>query len=376
MIRINANSTEIEEVKEAYVKKVMLVFNKRIKTLKKVIKLLESKAPITESVLDYNEFRVAIKAVLNDSTIKSGSKKDLCENFEIRRNKNTERINKVKEDLKVYGDKKTLYKIISFLPNELMFEQSNLHCKLNYREGDELIFYLFNYDFYYDDYIVPIAQGLDINVCPYCNRNFITHIQSKGQKRIIGPTFDHFFHQAENPFLTLSFYNLIPSCSVCNSNLKNQKRFYLETHWHPYVNEAGSSFQFDYTFTTIKKNSKDKIVFTPTIKENAKKGTKQYKLMYGDGRKNTGSLNVFRIKEIYASHNDIIEEVHSKFDETSPHYVKSIAQKLEKMGCSEEEFYRFHFGNYFNPEDFGKRPLAKLTKDIYLKLHTIRPLFD
>lgn len=375
MILINSNNN-VEEIEKDYTKKVLNVFMERIKILKKVIKLLESKTPITEDQLEYNEFRVAIKAVLNDSSIKSNSKKNLCANIEKKRNKNKARTNKVKKDLKIYDDEKILHKIISAHPSELKFEQSTLQCKLNYKEGDELIYYLFNYDFYYDDYIVPIAQDLDVNVCPYCNRNFITHIQTKGQKRIIGPTFDHFFHQAENPFLTLSFYNLIPSCSICNSNLKNQKRFYIETHWHPYMNEAANSFQFDYTFTTVKKNGKAKIVFTPTIKNNVKKGTKQYKLMCGDERKNTGSLNVFKIKEIYAAHHDIVEEVHTKFDETSPHYVKSITEKLKKLGCSEDEFYRFHFGNYYNPKDFGKRPLAKLTKDIYLKLHGIRPLFD
>ena len=80
---------------------------------------------------------------------------------------------------------------------------------------------------------------------------------------------------------------------------------------------------------------------------------------------------MFRLPEIYATHNDIVEEIHEKFDENSTHYLSSIQPYLKGLKTGEEEFYRFHFGNYFSIKDFNKRPLSKLTKDIYTKMKKI-----
>ena len=69
---------------------------------------------------------------------------------------------------------------------------------------------IINYSLF-DDYAYKIANDLNVNTCPYCNRNYINTVIDKGKKGIIRPTFDHFFPQVRHPFLALSFYNLIPS---------------------------------------------------------------------------------------------------------------------------------------------------------------------
>ena len=81
-----------------------------------------------------------------------------------------------------------------------------------------------------------LADSLQVNVCPYCNRQYtftvIANGTNKGQTR---PEFDHFFSQAKYPYLALSFYNLIPSCKICNSTFKHNKDWNLENYIHPYV---------------------------------------------------------------------------------------------------------------------------------------------
>lgn len=49
-----------------------------------------------------------------------------------------------------------------------------------------------------------------------------TVFDEEGEK-ITRPTFDHWFAKDDHPLLALSFYNLIPSCNICNSSVKGKK---------------------------------------------------------------------------------------------------------------------------------------------------------
>lgn len=93
-----------------------------------------------------------------------------------------------------------------------------------------------------------LIMELGLNVCPYCNRQYIsTYYSQKGRTR---GDLDHFFPKTLYPFLSLSFYNLIPSCKVCNSSLKGSKEFEYGKYIHPY--EEGFE---------------DKVIFTYNIEE-------------------------------------------------------------------------------------------------------------
>ncbi len=47
---------------------------------------------------------------------------------------------------------------------------------------------------------------------------------------------DHFIDKAKHPYFSVSLYNLIPCCSVCNSSFKGSKNFSLRNNFHPYIN--------------------------------------------------------------------------------------------------------------------------------------------
>lgn len=55
-------------------------------------------------------------------------------------------------------------------------------------------------------------RKINIDVCPYCNRQYVFTIKD-GDGR---PQIDHFFPQSDFPYLSCSLYNFIPSCSQCN----------------------------------------------------------------------------------------------------------------------------------------------------------------
>src|ERR1700694_241223 len=75
------------------------------------------------------------------------------------------------------------------------------------------------YASYYCGY--DLATKLNVKTCPYCNRNYTVTV-ADGKSRVTRPDFDHFFPHKQFPLLALSFYNLIPSCLVCNRPVKHQ----------------------------------------------------------------------------------------------------------------------------------------------------------
>lgn len=368
----------LDSIRDNYTAVITAEVMSRVQIILNLIPLLQYPTPITAVQIgnSFSEYKGALAPLLNVKKLTSATKVDLIANINANRNSANPRFLIVKTALNKSGLITRVETLISAETEKLKGKQTQMTRYLGLSKSDMIFKYLFSYDDFYSDFITPIGKELDIKVCPYCNRSYITHINGKGKNRVIGPTFDHFFHQAENPLLALSFYNLIPSCALCNSNLKGQKKFELHTHLHPYLHELEANGHFDFDLRLIGKSRE--VAYCPKIVITASKGSSNYKRLVGFKKskiyKDSGSLNVFKLNEIYASHFDVVEEVHLKFDKNSPHYIKSIADQLKMMKKSEEEFYRFHFGNYYDKEDFHRRPLAKLTKDIYNKLKSISPV--
>jgi|GEM_PF-6669512 len=374
MILIKSDKLEI--IKSEYVAAVSGKVSKLLTAITDLIDIFNAGNPVTNDIVRgrVDNFTKALQIIANNKELKSGDTDELVNNINqaiCKKPRYANRIKDINDSLMAFTDS-SIFDLLNSHPSLLKDIQTTILNNIKLPDKDILIATLFNYKTYYKNEIDPIAQKLGIVVCPYCNRNFITHIVDDDGEKIIGPNFDHFFHQAENPLLTISFFNLIPSCSLCNSNLKNQRKFEFENNLHPYFHEMGQHATFDFDLDTIDISDVSDITFKPKIKINVLAGSDEhYRLLKSGRHVDSGSIDVFRLREVYASHYDIVKEIHTKFDENSPHYVKSITASLSALGATEAEFYRFHFGNYFHQHDFHKRPLAKLTKDIYDKMKAI-----
>jgi hypothetical protein len=209
----------------------------------------------------------------------------------------------------------------------------------------------------YDTY--KLAKNLDINTCTYCNRLYTKTVINTNDKGVLvkltRPTFDHWFPKSKNPLLGLSFYNLIPSCNVCNSSLKSSVDMTLIKHIHPYV-DKNISFQFSYMLNAINK----------------------YEFMItnvGDdlNTKSKNTADFFKIKEIYETHLDEIEDlvkIKKAYSVTYLKNLKSFFKNSRKL--SNEEVYRLAFGTEINEAKFEKRPLSRMKRDILIELGIIR----
>lgn len=108
--------------------------------------------------------------------------------------------------------------------------------------------------FGYDKFIAKkkdVAYELSENIlsktCVYCNRIYTFTVDGeKDNNKIVRPDFDHWMLKTEHPLLSMSFFNLIPSCPICNRSIKLEKDFEYGKHIHPYMSKSDASFSFQF----------------------------------------------------------------------------------------------------------------------------------
>lgn len=225
-----------------------------------------------------------------------------------------------------------------------------------------------NYNLF-NDFAYDIGTKLELNTCPYCNRVYInTIINKKTKSQVIRPTFDHFFSQKEHSLLALSFYNLIPSCYYCNSNLKGDHEMSLSTHLHPYLDGFDNDFYFNILIKDIKSDISHPgnyhIYFNTRLNNLNPKYIQVLRDNDPDYYGKDGNVNLFKLNTIYQSHADVVGEIVLKCDKLSKGHSDSLHDIFGLLRTNKVEFYRYYFSNYYNEIDFKRRPLAKLTKDV------------
>lgn len=211
-----------------------------------------------------------------------------------------------------------------------------------------------------------LCEALNINVCPYCNKNYIVTIADADNNIFTRPTLDHFLDKATYPFFALSLYNLIPSCHICNSHIKGPKPFEMNTHIHPYFDDFNSIKKFAVNknlLSLIDKESDFRIVFKD------KKGISQ-----NDRAKADNHIKDLGLETLYNSHKDKVLEL----VDFSRAYNEDAFQNLVKTFKDSTEIFkdtddvkRLLTGHHVEDENIDKRPLNKLMKDISNELGLI-----
>lgn len=386
---IKIEHSDIDDIKTEYVNAILEKLESRKKILLKLISAIQSPNVIPNNYfgsMHLSSLQSAFAAICASPDVSKMSKEDfISEINKLRISKDKRSICRKNEDLKKLKfsiqalHKKVLdTNLIGCEYAELKNKNSDLTTAFpDSKSWAKIRNYLFNYNRYRSILDNYLAKKLNVIVCPYCNRNYISYVPQNGdetsKEREVGPTYDHFFHKKKYKYLTLSFYNLVPSCYVCNSNLKGEVDFDYSTHLSPYEDGFGEDAFFNFEFASDLNDSK--IRFEPFIDYKAEIDIDKSKQISGilpkEKNDHSGNVHVFKLQEIYKYHNDVLEDIHMNFDRNSKYYLGSIKDQIKKMGVSEAEFFRFHFKNYFDESDFNKRPLSKLTKDIYLKFKEI-----
>lgn len=261
---------------------------------------------------------------------------------------------------KYFGKKECLESLIKADPAKLRVYK-NIFENLNYKNREKITAIFKTFKTYYsyltkDEVFIyknkpqaylarEIVEEIGIKVCPYCNRNFIFDTP-----KIRSSEFDHFYSQSKYPFLAISFYNLVPSCKVCNHGKKEKEKDII----HPYDSEykfdkiefdyeaTGVGFLYDENQIKIELNSLDSCCNSGL----------------------DGSKDVFDLENIYQYHRDVVLELIQKREAYPEEYIKY----LEGFCTDRNHCLRLITGNFVEEENLGKRPLTKLNRDIAKRL--------
>lgn len=237
--------------------------------------------------------------------------------------------------------------------------------------------FLFNKIFDYEEWFEKLApdkdwgpyqltESLGMKVCSYCNRQY-TFSLSKGKNKITRPELDHFLPKNEHPLLALSFYNLIPSCTICNRDCKGKISFNYQTHFSPYEqNPKHELIKYDYYPKTYLGSIGETEEFRIFVKND---GAKLDPILKA---KIDGNTKVFELNKIINEHKDIVQEIIKKRHISNDNYIDTLQKTFPEAKLTLEEAYRLAYGNFYGEKDFNKRPLAKLTKDIAVSIGSLK----
>lgn len=191
--------------------------------------------------------------------------------------------------------------------------------------------------------ISPRFKEVDFRVCIYCNRNFISNFDTEENTTRATYTLDHFYQKDKYPIFSLSLYNLIPSCAVCNTNIKGTRN--VEQYNNPYSpdydfeNEAEFKIMPDY---------KVKLVSTNSLCQNY--------------------IRDFYHNEVYETHSLEVKEFVKKRGVFTDDMIKKVSRFMKHP---EESMKAFLFGEVLYKDNVDSESLGKLKVDLAIELGII-----
>lgn len=189
---------------------------------------------------------------------------------------------------------------------------------------------------------------LNVEVCPYCNRQYIFTIDD-GDGR---PQIDHYFPQSDYPYLSCSLYNFIPSCPQCNLQKGDVLNKYatkkeINDHKKFKYNLDGQAFiLYPYEDSIETKDSNGEIT-EKKIRFSAMYGEwkNEYKLLDDSIRvqikkkedpllndKIENSIEAFHLNELYTCHKIDMEDLFARYR----NYSKPKIDEITKLILNEQ----------------------------------------
>lgn len=221
---------------------------------------------------------------------------------------------------------------------------------------DEKAKWLLKYIFKYDAFSKrPITNDflriLKLEVCPYCNRQYIITTSS----RKVRAQLDHYYPKDKYPYLALSLYNMIPCCATCNT-AKSDLDTYVTPILYPYEEEFGYNVNF-------KIKSKDKN-YVKLIQGLSNSFDIEIEREKGTDEQVCTQIERLHLNELYNEHKAYVNDIlKSKYINTEER-IKEIQKSFPQLFESKDDVKNIMFMSDINKERWGKRPLSKLTHDI------------
>lgn len=256
------------------------------------------------------------------------------------------------------GGKVVLEKLLTAQPQELY--PLNIELEKEIKEKDvvgDSKGKIFN-AFYYKGRIsgdkevaYELAKRIGTRTCVYCNRIYSFTVETEDGTTVARPDFDHWLPKDKHPLLSMSLYNLIPSCPICNRSIKLQKDFEYGKHVHPYQTDTVRHFRFQY--------------------EPALECQWKLKLANCTSEENE-TAKMLKTEEVYKPYaNCEVKDILDFAYKNTPEYLLDLRDKVMKAyggSISKEHAYRMVFGTEMRASVYDDRPLSKMKRDVLMQL--------
>jgi len=200
------------------------------------------------------------------------------------------------------------------------------------------------------DFRHEILYKLGIEVCPYCNRNFISKYERNGKLKTTADL-DHFYPKALFRLFSLSLWNFVPSCQICNSRFKLAKGIEIKNPFWEKINYEDLKFTYE-----LNENSTTDLFF--------KKSSNFDIAIQCNNDEYRNNLELFELEKLYNSHKYLASEILFKKEKYNSTYNQLFNNLFEELELSEQERNEFLFGITMNEDDFYKKPLSKFIFDL------------
>lgn len=196
---------------------------------------------------------------------------------------------------------------------------------------------------------------LNLHTCPYCNAQYLDVVERKAGERG-NFQLDHAYPKSKYPWLSTTFFNLVPSCGSCNLAKHADAPVY-----NFYTNDYSKLYPFHFRLETAS-----------LLRYLLTQDEKKLKIKLDTTEKGLENFEqAFSIENLYSAYNDVVEEIVWKSKIYNESFKANLEESLGKLFPYCGDFTRFIIGNYTDPRDILKRPLALLMGDIARQLKLI-----
>lgn len=211
------------------------------------------------------------------------------------------------------------------------------------------------------DFYPEYFSLIGIKACVYCNSQFaLTVNRTKKGNPIAKFQVDHHIPKNKYPGLSVSLYNLYPSCANCNlvKGTKTVSFKLYDKHKLSYKSQFTFNLQpgVKSKYLSTRKLSDIKFLFEEPI---PKKGDTKFN-------------DLFDIVGIYETQLDIVEELLLKAEIYTKSYKDSLKSAFPKLLPDNQALDRLIIGIYPDENSLHKRPLSKFIVDIAKQIKLIK----
>ncbi|TFH73884.1 HNH endonuclease [Segatella hominis] len=191
----------------------------------------------------------------------------------------------------------------------------------------------------------PIHQDMGLKTCVYCNVNPTLAVEGDVMYQM-----DHFMPQSKFPFLGTCFYNLQPSCGICNGHKgKNICDFGL------YVNVEQNKNLNPFRFVTKVNNMNGAF---PVCEEILFKGNN--KILTNESKAHE---KMFHINNMYAGYKNKVSRLYSDAYKMNPAMISAFAASYEIPATKKNVLAYMSEHLSLDEKDIHENSLTKLKQD-------------